>query len=170
MRHPILVLSIVTLLTVMTGARRSAAATTNFTVVNDAMVAWSIDGVDNPGLTLTRGETYVFNVSATGHPFWITTARGASAAPSNAFSAGVTGNGTASGTVTFVVPASAPSTLFYQCGVHNAMGGTLTIVGSPAPLGGAPILAVFTGLLLAAAVVMLRKRRLAPAQGGSHLS
>jgi len=36
-----------------------------------------INGSSNPTLTLVRGETYTFNVNATGHPFWITTASGA---------------------------------------------------------------------------------------------
>jgi len=36
-----------------------------------------INGASNPTLTLVRGETYTFNVNATGHPFWITTASGA---------------------------------------------------------------------------------------------
>ena len=75
---------------------------------------------------------------------------------------GSTGTGTASQAVTFVVPASAPASLFYQCGVHNAMGGTLSIVGSPVPFGGTPVLVVFAGLLLAVSLVLLRKRRLVP--------
>jgi len=36
-----------------------------------------INGSSNPTLTLVRGETYTFNVNATGHPFWITKASGA---------------------------------------------------------------------------------------------
>jgi len=45
-----------------------------------------------------------------------------------AYDTGVTNNGAHSGTITFVVPASAPSTLFYHCSLHAAMGGTIDIV------------------------------------------
>jgi hypothetical protein len=44
----------------------------------------------------------------------------------NAYSNGVTGNGT--NTVTFVVPADAPSTLYYNCSIHAAMTGAIHIV------------------------------------------
>ena len=46
----------------------------------------------------------------------------------NAFTNGVTGIGNTSGDVTFVVPSDAPNTLFYDCAVHLAMGGTINIV------------------------------------------
>ncbi len=92
-----------------------------------------------------------------GHPFWIVTARGAANVMANQVTSGVTNNGIASGTVTFVVPSSAPASLFYQCGVHDAMGGTLNIVSQPVPSSGAIPLAVLGGLLLLAAVVILRR-------------
>ncbi|MDW8309959.1 MAG: hypothetical protein RMK20_11360, partial [Verrucomicrobiales bacterium] len=46
---------------------------------------------------------------------------------------GVTNNGATSGNVIFAVQASAPGTLFYQCGNHSAMNGVLNIVSPPAP-------------------------------------
>jgi hypothetical protein len=90
------------------------------------MTAWSIDGVDNPTLTFCRGSTYVFAVNAPGHPFYIKTVR--SSGTGNAYTDGVTGNGTTSGSVTFDVPSNAPDPLFYDCAVHLAMGGTINIV------------------------------------------
>jgi hypothetical protein len=48
----------------------------------------------------------------------------------SAYNNGVTGNGTESGTLTFVVPANAPSTLFYNCQFHASMTGTINITGS----------------------------------------
>src|SRR5258706_16071419 len=96
----------------------------SFDVTNNGFSAYVIDGASNPTLTLTRGQTYSFTVNALGHPFWITTARGAGDTEANAFSQGVTGNGASPGTVTFLVSASAPATLFYQCGFHDPMGGT----------------------------------------------
>jgi len=109
---------------------------------------------------LTGGQTYTFTVTAGGHPFWIATQRGSGDTESHAFSTGVTNNGASPGTVTFVVPASAPATLFYQCAFHDPMGGTLTIVSPPPsiPAIGSGALAVLAGLLLAAAAVLLRRR------------
>lgn len=140
----------------------AAAATTTFDVTNNGMASFSINGAANPTLTLTRGQTYVFNVTALGHPFWITTARGAGDTETNQFSDGVTGNGASPGTLAFVVPPTAPSTLFYQCAFHDPMGGTLLIVSPPPP---PPVPAVSTGLLVAlgallvvSAVIALRRR------------
>jgi hypothetical protein len=102
-----------------------ARAQTNFTVVNNGTTAYKVDGVNNPTLNLLRGNTYNFNVTATGHPFYIKTAR--TTGTGDQFTSGVTGQGVTSGTCTFVVPSNAPATLFYQCSVHSAMGGTLSI-------------------------------------------
>lgn len=140
------------------GAERAAGAVTNFNVTNNGASSYVIGGAENPTLTLTRGQTYTFTISTPGHPFWIVTARGAAEVNTNAFSNGVTGNNTSQGTLTFVVPASAPSTLFYQCGFHDVMGGQLNIVSAPVPAGGPAMVAVLAGLLLLAAVVLLRKR------------
>ena len=160
MRYRLLVISVLVVLGVIGGARWAAAATTNFDVINNAMTAFTINGTDNPTLTLVQGQTYVFNNRATGHPFWITTARGAASAPANAFSTGTTGNGSSPGMITFIVPASAPATLFYQCGIHNAMGGTLNIVAAqPAPFGGPTMLVSLGALLLSIALLTMRKRR-----------
>jgi len=49
------------------------------------------------------------------------------------FDEGVTNNGATSGTLTFTVPADAPSTLFYDCSIHPAMTGLLTITSPPVP-------------------------------------
>ena len=139
--------------------QQTAAAATTFDVSNNGFSAYVIDGADNPSLTLTRGQTYIFTVNAPGHPFWITTARGAGDSEANAFSPGVTGNGASPGTVTFVVPASAPATLFYQCGFHDPMGGTLHLVaGAAVPAGGRLASAALVALLLLAAIAILRRR------------
>jgi hypothetical protein len=95
-------------------------------VVNSAMTAYLVDSVANPTLTFCRGNTYVFSVNATGHPFYVKTVR--SNGTTNAFTMGVTGNGTDVGDITFMVPASAPDTLFYDCAIHAVMGGTIHIV------------------------------------------
>jgi hypothetical protein len=147
------------------GVANRAAASTNFAVINNVMSTWRINAVDNPTLTLTRGQTYNFVLDATafGHPFWITTARGAEDAPANAWSTGVTNNGAAAGTtLTFVVPTSAPAALFYQCSFHEPMGGQLNIVNpvvsTPVPSIGPLAAAALAGLLLAVAVAILGRR------------
>jgi hypothetical protein len=80
--------------------------------------------VNDPVLYLRRGETYVFvNNSGGSHPLQIRLA-----ANSGAYNTGVTNNGANSGNITFVVPMSAPATLYYQCTAHSAMGNTINIV------------------------------------------
>lgn len=102
-----------------------------YDVVNSGASAYVFTGADltdasNPGITLTRGETYTFTVNANGHPFYIKTVQGAGTG--NAYNEGVTNNGAESGTITFTVPANAPATLFYNCQFHGGMTGTFTIV------------------------------------------
>ena len=92
--------------------------------------SWLIDNTSdyasgtnaNPTLILYRGFTYQFAISATGHPFFVTSTPG-----TGSYSTGVTNNGTQNGTITFTVPMDAPPTLYYYCNVHAAMNGTLTI-------------------------------------------
>jgi hypothetical protein len=83
------------------------------------------DSDSNPTLYLHRGKTYEFAVDATGHPFYIKTVSGTGTG--NAYSDGVTNNGTASGTIKFVVPQDAPSKLYYNCSAHGAMAGEIII-------------------------------------------
>jgi hypothetical protein len=104
----------------------SISGINNFTVtIPNAPSSFNISGTENPSLTFRRGLTYTFNVNETGHPFYIMSVQGTNTA--NAFTTGVTGNGANPGTLTFVVPAGAPNTLFYDCSIHGAMTGTITI-------------------------------------------
>ena len=88
---------------------------------------------DNPTLTpLYRGGTYTFNLDASlsGHPFYLTTDNGANYISGNyvgEYTDGVTGSRNESGTLVFTVPSNAPDTLYYQCGIHGAMRGTINI-------------------------------------------
>jgi hypothetical protein len=100
-----------------------------FNVTNDGSSNYLINGQSDPTLTLTEGQTYTFNVNATGHPFWIKTV--SSTGTGNAYNSGVTNNGTASGTITFVVPYDAPSTLYYNCEFHSSMAGIINITDVP---------------------------------------
>ena len=107
-------------------------AATEFQVINNGSSSYLIDAQNNPDITLQRDSTYIFHISAPGHPFWIKTAK--STGTGNAYNVGVTGNGTWQGDVQFTVPSDAPDQLFYNCQFHSPMTGTITIEG---PLGGA---------------------------------
>ena len=111
-------------------------AVIEYTVENKQKGAYNYthrENEDNPILTLYRGNTYKFNVKATGHPLWIMTEPyknkvALDGSTSTIFDTGVTNNGTDYGTVTFTVPTTgAPDTLYYQCGNHDAMYGILQI-------------------------------------------
>ena len=86
---------------------------------------------ENPSIgPLYRGSTYTFNINASGHPFYFTTDDGTNHGANayvGEYTSGVTGSRTDVGTVTFTVPANAPDTLFYQCGLHQSMQGQIEI-------------------------------------------
>lgn len=109
----------------------AGAAAATFQVINNGLTSYSIDGNTNPTLDLIRGETYTFQINAVGHPFWIKTVQ--STGTVNAYNDGVTGNGTDSGTLTFVVPMTAPSILYYNCQIHASMTGEIHVTG-PTPV------------------------------------
>ncbi len=113
----------------------------SFSVVNNGSVSYTINSATNPTLTLVRGTTYTFNISANGHPFYIKSIQEAGTA--GQFIEGVAGNGTQIGTLTFTVPADAPNTLFYDCQFHTSMTGLISVIPEPSSGG---LLAV--GMLL----------------------
>lgn len=80
---------------------------------------------------LRKGNTYNFilDSSVSGHPFYLATSTSnyVSAAYANEYTNGVINSRADSGTVTFVVPNDAPGILYYQCGVHQSMGGNISI-------------------------------------------
>jgi hypothetical protein len=77
---------------------------------------------DDPILYLYKGFTYNFiNTTEASHPFLIRVSNGGAA-----YTSGISGSAT--GTTTFTVPMNAPSTLYYQCSIHSAMGNTINIV------------------------------------------
>jgi len=105
------------------------AQTCQYAVVNSGSFAYLFNGTTNPSITLFRGFTYRFATTALGHPFWIKAVQGNTSL--NAYNDGVTGNGIATGTVTFAVSTNAPATLFYNCLFHATMTGTFNIVDPP---------------------------------------
>ena len=99
---------------------------TSFSITNSGSTAYLYNSNKNPTLYLIRGNTYTFNISAVGHNFWIQTTSGGYSS-GNVYSSGVTGNGTANGSIIFTVPSNAPSTLYYQSQQDSVMSGRLTI-------------------------------------------
>ncbi len=104
-------------------------AQNTFTVTGVCCTAYDIDGQDNPPLTVVRGQTYSFNlINCAFHPFNIQATAGIGGTPY----ANVDNNGGTAGTVTLTVPIDEPAdTLYYQCGNHVPMNGTLTIIDPP---------------------------------------
>ena len=101
--------------------------TVNFRVQNRNNTAFVIDYEPNPTLTLVRGNTYVFTMNQTGlYPFYIKTQP--TLGTTNVYNTGVTNNGAATGTVTFVVPQNAPDTLYYATVLESQMQGQINIV------------------------------------------
>ena len=105
--------------------QKANAAQTVIKVITEGSPAYNIDGKQNPEITLKRGVTYTFELKTTGHPFWIKTKN--STGKANAYTNGVTGNGTERGMLTFAVPADAPTLLHYNCEVHEMMNGAIHI-------------------------------------------
>jgi len=107
-------------------ANTNISSDLTLTVTNSGSGAYLIDGASNPTVTLYRGVTYYFSISASGHPFFIQTVSGAYSS-GNLYTSGVTGAGTQVGTLTFTVPLNAPSNLYYVCQYHSAMNGAFLI-------------------------------------------
>lgn len=105
-----------------------AQSPTDLNVSNSGASAYIINSATNPTLTLVRGTTYTFHISASGHPFWIKTVR--TTGTGSAYNSGVTGNGTQSGTLTFTVPNDAPDQLYYICQYHSPMTGNIAITSA----------------------------------------
>jgi hypothetical protein len=88
-------------------------------------LGYTVNDQLNPDITLKRGVTYTIAVMAPGHPLWIKTVK--SSGTDNAYTKGITGNGTAEGAITFAVPVDAPEQLFYNCLIHPMMNGVIKI-------------------------------------------
>ena len=101
---------------------------TTFTVkVNSSK--YYIDDILAKSLILKKGYTYYFDSTdstTNNHPLIIgTTSSGGSY--TYEYTSGVTNSRTTNDTLTFVVPSDSPSTLYYNCGEHESMGGSITI-------------------------------------------
>jgi hypothetical protein len=128
----------------------SPAWAADYTVTPICCNGWIVNGQTTPPLTLVRGQTYTFDVNAPGHSFWIKTAAvamdGLDAVP------GVGNNGVVTGTLTWTVPTDhtvVGSSLFYQCGVHQMMTGTILLVDPTPAMGRYGLLGLVLAVSLA---------------------
>ena len=118
--------------TVSTGAVANAVAVT---VANSKFV---IDGTSQQALTLSPSVTYRFDQSDSSnanHPLKFSTTDNGTHNSGSEFTTGVTVSGTAGSTDAYVeikLEQDAPSTLYYYCGNHSNMGGTVSSGGSTA--------------------------------------
>ena len=102
---------------------------TTFTVtVNSSK--YYIDGILTESLILKKGYTYYFDSTdstTNNHPLFIgTTSSGGSY--TYEYTSGITNSRTTTATLIFVVPSDSPSTLYYNCGNHASMGGSIIIL------------------------------------------
>ena len=88
---------------------------------------YTLEGISQKTISLVKGLTYIFDVSdssVSGHPFKFSTTNNGSHAGGSEYTTGVTSGDTS---ITFIVPSNAPATLYYYCGNHSGMGGTINI-------------------------------------------
>ena len=101
---------------------------TKFSVTVSSL-KYYLDGTLTKSLTLKKGYTYYFDSTdstTNNHPLFIgTTSSGGNY--TYEYTSGVTNSRTTNETLTFVVPSESPSKLYYNCGNHVSMGGSITI-------------------------------------------
>ena len=102
---------------------------TTFTVtVNSSK--YYIDGILTKSLILKKGYTYYFDSTdstTNNHPLFIGT-NSSGGSYTYEYTSGVTNSRTTNETLKFVVPSDSLSTLYYNCGNHASMGGSITIL------------------------------------------
>ena len=101
-----------------------------------------MDGTQQDTLHIFRNQKYIIDVSdssTNSHPFYIQTTDNSGAYDSsNVYTSGVTNSGATTGSITFIPPSDAPSTLYYRCGSHSGMGGSISVLNlNPNDLQGA---------------------------------
>ena len=110
--------------------------TAEWTVTNNGSSNYIFNGpgglsnASNSTLYLARGQTYQFNMNASGHGFAIQTSSGTYNS-GNVYTTGITNSAAAVGVIKFEVPFSAPNTLYYACASsHSGMVGSIVIYPS----------------------------------------
>ena len=107
--------------------------------------AYTLSGTDkngsvsgnNPTIYVNDGDIINFSVNASGHPFLVKTVNSTGTGNQLATfvngvdytGGGVSGNGTAGGTVTLYTASLGGTTLYYNCQYHSSMAGSIVITG-----------------------------------------
>lgn len=111
-------------------------AITALTVTNSGATAYLFDQYtgNNPTIYALNGATIAFKLNATGHPFLIQTNSGVNyntglvhVSTAGVVSTGASAQGKDSGTLYWKIPDTISGNYRYQCSVHAAMVGTITI-------------------------------------------
>lgn len=103
----------------------------NYSVSATGSSAYSFTGSgllldQNPSLTAVVGQTLIFAISATGHPFWIKSTQGTGAGnATETWASLLINNGTTNNSV--YVRFNTPGTYYYNCEYHPTMTGTITV-------------------------------------------
>ena len=106
------------------GNNGGGTGTTNITV-SVSSGKYVINGVTSGSLSLEKGMTYTFtNSSSSAHPFRLSQTADGAHSGGSIYSLGISYSGNV---LTFVVPSTAPTTLYYFCTVHSGMGGSGSI-------------------------------------------
>ena len=114
----------------------SETITYNVTVADDSGNKYYISDYSGsaPTITLKKGNTYIFDQSASSnatHPLQFSTTSNGTHGGGTAYTTGVTVVGTAGlagSYVQIVVSDSTPSALYYYCSNHSGMGGTANVI------------------------------------------
>jgi plastocyanin len=111
-------------------------AITSLTVTNSGAIAYLFDQYagNNPQIYAINGTTIAFKLNASGHPFLIQTNTGSNyntglvhVSTSGTVTTGASAQGKDSGTLYWKIPSDISGNYRYQCSVHGAMIGTITI-------------------------------------------
>ncbi len=94
--------------------------------VDLAAAAYLIDGIENPTIEVSRGQTYLFDLNVPGEPFTLQTV-GGGYDPTFIYNEGFAGNGETSGQFAWVVPETGPEELFYQSASTPEFGGKIIV-------------------------------------------
>jgi len=86
-------------------------------------LCYAINGKQGTTLTLTRGFRYTFHINTPGHPFYFSTSE-TGAGDGDLIS----NRGVDSGVLSVLITKEMPSNIYYQCMLHEKMGGIIHIV------------------------------------------
>jgi len=122
----------------LTGPTGSSGGITFNVSVNAAFNSYTINGSDDPQLSVIRGHRYVFSLgeSVGGYPLRFMTIAGPYGA-SFEYSTGITNPGADSGEIIWEIPFNAPDTLYYVAQNDSTLSGAITVsaLGPAGPAG-----------------------------------